>query len=70
MTMPRPHRTALMPVGTVIEEPDGTRYRKTHKSSREPFPWTTEEGAEYGDERMAHLLDEGAQIITHEPREK
>ncbi|MER7331743.1 MULTISPECIES: hypothetical protein [unclassified Micromonospora] len=60
--MPRPHRTALMPVGTVIEC-DGDRYRKTHESRREPFPWTTETGCEFGDERMAHLLDEGAQIV-------
>ncbi len=62
--MPRPHRTALMPVGTVIEEPDGTRYRKTTESRRDPFPWTDNYlGSEWSDERMAHLLDEGAQIV-------
>ncbi len=61
--MPRPHRTALMPVGTVIEEPDGTRYKKTTESRIDPFPWTTVGGAEHGDERMAHLLDDGAQVV-------
>jgi hypothetical protein len=61
--MPRPHRTALMPVGTVIEEPDGTRYTKTTESRRDPFPWTSVDGGEFGDERMAHLLDDGAQVV-------
>lgn len=60
--MPKPHRTALMPIGTVIAH-DGDHYRKTHDSRREPFPWTTEYGGEYGDERIAHLLDDGAQIV-------
>ncbi|MER7166773.1 hypothetical protein ABT336_12015 [Micromonospora sp. NPDC000207] len=61
--MPKPYRTAFMPVGTVIEDLDGTRYRKTHESRRDPFPWTTELGDEYGDERIAQLLDEGAQVV-------
>lgn len=52
-----------MPVGTVIEEPDGTTYKKTVESRSDPFPWTTVEGAEFGDERMAHLLDDGAQVV-------
>ena len=60
--MPRPHRTALMPVGTIIEEADGTRYTKTAESRREPFPWTAVVG-EFGDERMVHLLDDGAQVV-------
>jgi hypothetical protein len=53
-----------MPVGTVIEH-DGTRYRKADTSSRDPFPWITEDGhgSEYGDERMAHLLDDGGQVV-------
>ncbi|TDC34238.1 hypothetical protein E1211_17990 [Micromonospora sp. 15K316] len=60
--MPKPHRTALMIVGTVIEH-DGITYRKTAESRRDPFPWTTEQGAEYGDERMAHLLDDGGRVV-------
>ncbi|WP_328344712.1 hypothetical protein [Micromonospora sp. NBC_00421] len=61
--MPCPHRTALMAVGTVIEDTNGTHYRKATESRRDPFPWTTEQGSEYGDERMAHLLDDGAQVV-------
>ncbi|MEV0214335.1 hypothetical protein [Micromonospora sp. NPDC050695] len=61
--MPRPHRTALMRVGTVIEEHDGTTYKKTVESRRDPFPWVAGDGGEYGDERMAHLLDDGAQVV-------
>jgi hypothetical protein len=51
-----------MPVGTIIEEADGTRYTKTAESRREPFPWTAVVG-EFGDERMVHLLDDGAQVV-------
>lgn len=61
--MPRPHRTALMAVGTVIEDAHGVCYRKGTESRHDPFPWTTEYGTPYGDERMAHLLDEGAQVV-------
>lgn len=61
--MPKPYPTALMPVGTVIEEPDGTTYKKTAESRREPFPWTTVNGCEYGDERMAELIARGAQVV-------
>lgn len=59
--MPRPHRTALMPVGTVIEH-DGDTYTKTQRSSRNPFPWTDDFGGEWGDEKMAELIAEGAQV--------
>lgn len=58
----RPYRTALMPVGTVIEH-DGTTYKKTAESRRDPFPWTTELGSEFGDERIAHLLDDGGRLV-------
>lgn len=60
--MPLPHWTAHLPVGTVVRH-DGDNYKKTADSKREPFPWTTEYGAEYGDERIAQLLDEGGQIV-------
>jgi len=62
----KPYRTALMPVGTVIEH-DGDRYYKTRESRHEPFPWTDEFGgefgADYGDERLSHLLDDGGRVV-------
>lgn len=64
--MPRPYATALMPVGTVIEH-DGETYKKTHESRHEPFPWTTENGCEFGDERMRDLLDDGGQVVEEPP---
>lgn len=69
----RPHQTALMPVGTVVEEADGSRWRKTHRSATEPWPWTSQEpandqaftgaGVQVTDERIAHLIADGAQVI-------
>ncbi|MFG2046087.1 hypothetical protein ACGFIW_01485 [Micromonospora sp. NPDC048935] len=61
--MSKPYATSLMPVGTVIEEPDGTTYKKIIDSRRDSFPWVTADGGEYGDERMAHLLDDGAELV-------
>lgn len=63
----KPYRTALMPVGTVIEH-DGDRYRKTDESRYEPLPWTTSYGGEHSDERMVHLLNDGGQVIEEPSR--
>ena len=62
--MPNPHPTALMITGTVVEDVDGTHYRKTLDSGRDPFPWTTEDGCTFGDERIANLIADGAQVIS------
>lgn len=59
--MPRPHRTALMPVGTVIEH-DGTRYRKTHGSNFDEEPWSADDGGGCTDERMDRIMDRGARV--------
>jgi hypothetical protein len=59
--MPRPYPTARMPIGTVIEH-DGMTVKKTHNSAREPFPWTTADGAEFGDEWAARAIADGATV--------
>lgn len=59
----RPHRTALMPVGTVVEEADGSRWQKTLPSAHNPWPWTSSDGAEASDERIDQLIGWGAQVI-------
>jgi len=69
----RPHRTTLMPVGTVVEEADGSRWRKTPPSAHNPWPWTSQEpandqaftgaGVQVSGERITHLIGWGAQVI-------
>ena len=63
--MPRPYPTAALPIGTLIEH-DGMRVKKTHKSSQEPFPWTSEYGTEFSDEWATNALAEGANLIEAE----
>lgn len=59
--MAKPYSTAALPVGTLIEY-DGMRVKKTHESRREPFPWTTEDGVEFGDEWAANALADGGNL--------
>jgi hypothetical protein len=59
--MTKPHRTASLPLGTLIEY-DGMKVKKTHDSPHEPFPWTSECGTEFSDEWAAQAIADGANI--------
>lgn len=63
--MPKPYRTALMPVGTLIEY-DGMKVKKTDSSEHEPFPWTSEIGTPFSDEWAARAIDDGAEIVEED----
>jgi hypothetical protein len=60
--VPRPYpATHYMPIDTVIDHDDMT-VTKAHDSAREPFPWTTADGAEFGDEWAARAIADGATV--------